>query len=479
LPVDSVVVVILAVSCVSLPVVVVMRRLINRPGGLAAGALLSLPLVLPLLLALAHGHPTIPRIGVLRPALAALLEGPGRPEELVLLRAQGGRIVIPYVLAASVGTSLLVGAAALSLLMLLRRVAGAQALRRLKRISKVASERGHRDLVATVERLSARAGLGAAPEVFILPRGMTGAFASGGGRGRIFVGRDLLSCLDDTELEATLAHEVAHLEARDVRLVAAAGVLRDVMFWNPLAHLALRCLRVDRELEADRRAATLTGRPLALASSLLKLCELSGRRDASPRAALGFGPSRGRVGHRVTTLLVLADGKSSAAAPTHLPFLVAGAMAAALALQVSAYVTRDEGRALSLVLGAPTSEAARVWSPSDDSWAMKKNAAAAQKAERPRADRESKRLQKLNPRLRALASLEAAPAIEERDFKRWTKTVSWIVTHRAKVDRIKSLLAPQSWEVQPLLAKPSIGLISIYRVGRLTLPSGVGGPPSR
>ncbi|HZJ02897.1 MAG TPA: hypothetical protein VFE20_04315, partial [Thermoleophilia bacterium] len=224
----------------------------------------------------------------------------------------------------------------------------------------------------------------------------------------------------------------------------------------------------------------LTGRPLALASSLLKLCELtSGRRDASTRAALGFGSSRGRVGHRVTTLLVLADGKSSVAAPTYLPFLVAGAMAAALALQVSAYVTRDERRALSLVLGAPTSEAARVWSPSDDSWAIKKNAAAAQKAERPRADRESKSLQKLNPRLRALASLEAAPAIEERDLKRWTKTVSWVVTHRGRVDRIKSLVAPQSWDVQPLLAKPSIGLISIYRAERLTVPSGVGGPPSR
>ena len=70
---DSAWFVIVAVSLVTLPVVLLLRRLIDRPGGLASGILLSLPLALPLVAAVLYGHPVLPEIAVLRPALQAVL----------------------------------------------------------------------------------------------------------------------------------------------------------------------------------------------------------------------------------------------------------------------------------------------------------------------------------------------------------------------------------------------------------------------
>ena len=145
--------------------------------------------------------------------------------------------------------------------------------------------------------------------------------------GRIHVTRALVELLDDAELEAVLAHELAHLAHRDaavmeicsapsrVLLTCAGwlagrflGAIRNAWLYLPggdwvrmaidntatccvppafligwVARLSVLGTSRAREYSADAAAATLTGRPSALASALKKL---ERQRDWTPRADL-------------------------------------------------------------------------------------------------------------------------------------------------------------------------------------------------
>lgn len=172
-------------------------------------------------------------------------------------------------------------------------------------------------------------------------------------RGRIHVTRPLLALLDEAELEAVLAHELAHLAHRDaavveicsapsrVLLAFAGSVVRWFARWVrsdgmlnivgggsialALAALSTFCappafvlgwisrlsvlgISRAREFSADAAAATLTGRPSALASALLKLedqCEWAPRSDlrqVEPYAVLCIvGTTRSRLGRLLST----------------------------------------------------------------------------------------------------------------------------------------------------------------------------------
>lgn len=86
----------------------------------------------------------------------------------------------------------------------------------------------------------------------------------------------LLSCwlvehLDRQELEAVLAHELAHVARRDYAVVWLATVLRDAFCYLPTSWVAHRQLQEEKELACDEAAVGLTHRPLALASALAKV----------------------------------------------------------------------------------------------------------------------------------------------------------------------------------------------------------------
>ena len=130
---DSAWVVVLAVSVVTLSAALLLRRVIRRPGGVAAGVFLTLPLLLPVVAAVAFQHPVLPEIAVLKPVGAALLERPGRLLHVLLVSDGRRDVVTPYALSGSAGPWLLVIGGLASAFMLLRRFVGFVLVRRLVR----------------------------------------------------------------------------------------------------------------------------------------------------------------------------------------------------------------------------------------------------------------------------------------------------------------------------------------------------------
>jgi len=144
-------------------------------------------------------------------------------------------------------------------------------------------------LHSTVERLAARAGV-PMPRLSLLADGYPRALTVGRGPGSatVVVGRALLGAVPPAELEAVLAHELAHIRSRDVLVQTVAVVLastlvelsriggfleRALLFvLGPVASAFVHLLLSPRrELAADRAAAVICGSPHDLADALLRL----------------------------------------------------------------------------------------------------------------------------------------------------------------------------------------------------------------
>jgi heat shock protein HtpX len=144
-------------------------------------------------------------------------------------------------------------------------------------------------LHSTVERLAALAGV-VKPKLYVLADGFPRAFSAGRGpRGSaLAVSTGLLSALPPAELEAALAHELAHIRSRDVLvqtsvvMVAAAIIEASRIggwFERALLFLLGPCaaalvhllLSPRREFSADRAAARICKSPHGMADALVRL----------------------------------------------------------------------------------------------------------------------------------------------------------------------------------------------------------------
>jgi hypothetical protein len=112
------------------------------------------------------------------------------------------------------------------------------------------------------------------------------------------------------ELEALLAHELAHVERRDPLLLALCRAVEVVLFVQPLLRFARGRLVDEAEVLCDERAAGWTGDPAALASCLAEVATwvVAGRREELVPAMAARGS---RLEGRVRGLL---DGAASARA---------------------------------------------------------------------------------------------------------------------------------------------------------------------
>jgi len=170
-----------------------------------------------------------------------------------------------------------------------------------------------------VERLTQKAGL-PMPKIYVIPTESPNAFATGRNphHASVAVTQGILNLLNDEELEGVLAHELGHVNNRDIVISSIAATLagaityaaRFAMFFGgggdredrrggglaalammilaPLAAMLIQlAVSRSREYQADETGAHLTGNPYALASALGKLDAYSRRipMQASPSTA--------------------------------------------------------------------------------------------------------------------------------------------------------------------------------------------------
>jgi len=166
---------------------------------------------------------------------------------------------------------------------------------------------------AAVERLTQKIGI-PMPKIYVIPTDSPNAFATGRNpkHASVAVTQGILNLLNDEELEGVLAHELGHVNNRDILIssvvatIAAAITLlaqmgrwamifggmergsdRDrggglaALFMLILAPIAATLIQLAvsraREYQADATGAHFTGNPYALASALQKLDAYSRR----------------------------------------------------------------------------------------------------------------------------------------------------------------------------------------------------------
>lgn len=173
-----------------------------------------------------------------------------------------------------------------------------------------------------VERLTQKIGL-PMPKIYVIPTESPNAFATGRNphHASVAVTQGILNLLNDEELEGVLAHELGHVNNRDILISSIAATIagavtmlanmgkwamifggyeRDdrnrggglaALFMLIVAPIAAMLIQLavsrSREYQADASGAHYTGNPYALASALRKLDQYSRRIPmvASPSTA--------------------------------------------------------------------------------------------------------------------------------------------------------------------------------------------------
>lgn len=116
----------------------------------------------------------------------------------------------------------------------------------------------------------------------------------------------LFGALDPLQIDALLAHELAHVARRDWLFNGLQSVLEALLFYHPAVWWLSRRIRQEREHACDDLAVALCGDAIALAEAL---AALEGLRPPTPRRAPGLIPSLelgahgGSLMHRIRRLL--------------------------------------------------------------------------------------------------------------------------------------------------------------------------------
>lgn len=152
---------------------------------------------------------------------------------------------------------------------------------------------------ASVARLAADLGI-AAPRLLVCAYDRPLALICGLRRPTVLLSTGLVERLDRHELEAVLAHELAHVARRDYGALWLATLLRDAFCYLPTGWAAQRLIRRDQEFACDDLAVAATGRPLALASALAKAWQgaYGGPQRGTAPGLVGAGdPVEARIAH--------------------------------------------------------------------------------------------------------------------------------------------------------------------------------------
>lgn len=150
-----------------------------------------------------------------------------------------------------------------------------------------------------ITRLAAAADI-AAPDVCLVDSGVPSASTVRANRRySVTVSVGLLESLESREVEACLAHEIAHLKNNDFTVRFLATLAKVALFARPLSYLLEPAVYRAREFLADSTAAALVGGPGLLISAFSKLMESSNYDSALPSSTCVCGLSARRGLHRI------------------------------------------------------------------------------------------------------------------------------------------------------------------------------------
>jgi Zn-dependent protease with chaperone function len=108
------------------------------------------------------------------------------------------------------------------------------------------------------------------PDVLVLDDDDPALFSTTGKQAVIYISSGLAEALTTEQLQAALAHEVAHIARNKRPLLMIVFVLRVILFFNPVVLVKFRRAVRDEEKICDDLAVSVTGNPKALAGALEK-----------------------------------------------------------------------------------------------------------------------------------------------------------------------------------------------------------------
>ena len=176
--------------------------------------------------------------------------------------------------------------------------------------------RSHPEFYAMVQRLAQRAGL-PMPKVYIVDQDQPNAFATGRNpeNSAVAATTGLLKVLSHEEVEGVMAHELGHVKNRDTLIMTMVATIAGAVsmlanfgmffrgnrgiagimaiFIAPFAAMIVQmAISRTREYGADRSAAEISGKPLALASALAKI---SGQAQRIPNPVAERNPAAAQL----------------------------------------------------------------------------------------------------------------------------------------------------------------------------------------
>lgn len=130
-------------------------------------------------------------------------------------------------------------------------------------------------------------------------------------RPTILLPLSVASGLNEEQLEAILAHELAHIRRYDFLVNLIQRLIEALLFFHPAVWLVSRRIRIERERCCDDLVLAAGAEPLSYASSLLKVAELGqalqGRVPAEPVVAVGATGQPSDLANRIRRLV---EGRS-------------------------------------------------------------------------------------------------------------------------------------------------------------------------
>lgn len=174
----------------------------------------------------------------------------------------------------------------------------------------------HPEFYAMVQRLAQKAGL-PMPKVYIVDQAQPNAFATGRNpeNSAVAATTGLLGMLSHEEVEGVMAHELGHVKNRDTLIMTMVATIAGAVsmlanfgmffrsnrgiagimaiFIAPFAAMIVQmAISRTREFGADRSAAEISGKPLALASALAKI---SGQAQRIPNPVAQRNPAAAQL----------------------------------------------------------------------------------------------------------------------------------------------------------------------------------------